>query len=71
MSLRKNLGAEALAEAARLVWVLLSLRRRQVAAERAQAEREVPRLVEVLGVEPGMTLADVGAGFGAMTGRVG
>jgi predicted methyltransferase len=40
---------------------------KQLAQERAQAEREVPRLVEVLEVEPGMTVADVGAGFGAMT----
>ncbi len=40
---------------------------KQVAQERAQAEREVPRLIEVLELEPGMTVADVGAGFGAMT----
>lgn len=40
---------------------------KQLAQERAQAEREVPLLVEVLEVEPGMTVADVGAGFGAMT----
>ena len=39
----------------------------QVVAERAQAELDVPKLVEVLGLEPGMTVADVGAGFGAMT----
>jgi cyclopropane fatty-acyl-phospholipid synthase-like methyltransferase len=40
---------------------------RQVAQERKQAEFEVPQLVEVLGLEPGMTVADVGAGFGATT----
>lgn len=40
---------------------------RQVVNERAQAEREVPQLVEVLGLRPGMTVADVGAGFGATT----
>lgn len=31
------------------------------------AELEVPRLVELLQLEPGMTVADVGAGFGAWT----
>ncbi len=40
---------------------------RQVAQERAQAELDVPKLAEVLALEPGMTVADVGAGFGAMT----
>jgi len=32
-----------------------------------QAQSEIPRLVEVLQLTPGMTVADVGAGFGAMT----
>jgi len=36
-------------------------------AEIRQAEADVPRLVEVLELEPGMTVADVGAGFGAMS----
>jgi ubiquinone/menaquinone biosynthesis C-methylase UbiE len=40
---------------------------RQVAQERAQAEADVPKLVDVLGLKPGMSVADVGAGFGAVT----
>lgn len=39
----------------------------QVSQERARAEREVPTLAKILELEPGMTAADVGAGFGAMT----
>ena len=35
-------------------------------AELKQAEHDVPRLIEVLGLKPGMVVADVGAGFGAM-----
>jgi ubiquinone/menaquinone biosynthesis C-methylase UbiE len=40
---------------------------RQVAQERSAAELEVPQLVELLQVKPGMTVADIGAGFGATT----
>lgn len=40
---------------------------RQVAQERAEAEYDAPHLTEVLGVKPGMTVADIGTGFGAMT----
>jgi len=40
---------------------------RQIAQERAQAELDAPKLVEVLELEPGMTVADIGTGGGAMT----
>ena len=36
-------------------------------AQVRSAALEVPRLMEVLALEPGMTVADVGAGFGAWT----
>jgi SAM-dependent methyltransferase len=40
---------------------------KQIAQERKDAEFEAPKLSDVLGLKPGMTVADVGAGFGAMT----
>jgi predicted methyltransferase len=40
---------------------------RQIAQERASAEADVPKLVEVLGLKPGMAVADIGTGGGAMT----
>ena len=39
---------------------------RQVAQERRQAESEAPQLAEVLGLQPGVTVADIGTGGGAM-----
>jgi SAM-dependent methyltransferase len=39
---------------------------RQIAQERREAERDAPHLVGVLELKPGMTVADVGSGGGAM-----
>ena len=39
----------------------------QIAQERAQAELEIPKLIEVLALKPSMVVADVGAGGGALT----
>lgn len=40
---------------------------RELAQERAQAELDAPKIVDVLGLKPGMTMADVGSGGGSMT----
>ena len=39
---------------------------RQVAQERREAESEAPQLAELLGIGPGVTVADIGTGGGAM-----
>lgn len=39
-------------------------------AQIRSANVEVPRLVELLGLQSGMSVADVGAGFGAWTTRL-
>jgi ubiquinone/menaquinone biosynthesis C-methylase UbiE len=52
--------------------VFCDLRAQQTALTDAQlkaAEIEVPQLVELLELKPGMTIADIGAGFGAWTMR--
>ena len=53
-----------------LAWAPGRALRAQTAAdagELKQAELDVPKLMSVLGLTPGMTVADVGAGAGAMT----
>jgi ubiquinone/menaquinone biosynthesis C-methylase UbiE len=40
---------------------------KQIAQERKEAEKDVPKLAEVLRLKPGMTVADIGAGGGAFT----
>ena len=39
----------------------------QIKQEREQAELDAPKLVEVLEIKPGMAVADIGSGGGAMT----
>src|SRR5262245_62323510 len=46
---------------------MLDAQQRATADELKQAELDVPKLMPVLEVTPSMTVADVGAGAGAMT----
>jgi ubiquinone/menaquinone biosynthesis C-methylase UbiE len=43
----------------------------QIKQEREQAELEAPQIMDVLGIKPGMTIADIGSGGGAMTVVIG
>jgi predicted methyltransferase len=45
----------------------LTAQQRATPQEFKQAELEAPQLAGVMDLKPGMTIADVGAGFGAMT----
>lgn len=65
--MRKNIQLTFAMVAIAAVGALHAQDARQIAQERAEAERDVPKLAEVLELKPGMTVADVGTGGGAMT----
>ena len=60
------LRIRALAPLAVLVSVSLLAQQRASPQELKEAAIKVPQLLEVLNIKPGMTVADVGTGFGAM-----
>ena len=67
MNRRLCLAALLLASSTHLLVAQQEPDSRQIKQEREQAELDAPKLVEVLGVTPGMTIADIGSGGGAMT----
>jgi predicted methyltransferase len=67
MNRRVCLAALLLAAATHLLVAQQEPDANQIKQEREQAELDAPKLVEVLGVKPGMTIADIGSGGGAMT----
>jgi precorrin-6B methylase 2 len=53
-----------------LPWTAATQQTGLTEAQIKQAEVEIPQLVKLLELQPGMTAADVGAGFGAWTTRL-
>jgi ubiquinone/menaquinone biosynthesis C-methylase UbiE len=64
---RRHPGSIALAALICAVTALSAQPRQASQREMADAEHDVPLLADVLELQPGMTVADVGAGMGAMS----